>query len=113
MGARRWAWTLYAGGTIVFGRTKNELERPPVAREPGATEILRVWGGTNLPQQYSLNTTWEDPGAWGLLLVDVARHAAKAYGSTGKITEQEALARIQKLLHAEWNAPTDEPIQIK
>ena len=97
----------------MFGHTKNELEKPPIAREKGAAEILRAWGGTNLPQQYSLNTTWEDPGAWGLLLVDVARHAAKAYGNAGRITEQEALSRIKQILEAEWGAPTDEPKQVK
>jgi hypothetical protein len=50
----------------VFGRSKNELDKPPVAREDGAVEILRVWGVENLPQQYSLLLTWEDPAAWGI-----------------------------------------------
>ena len=97
----------------MFSRTNNELEKPPISREKGSFEILRVWGGTNLPQQYALNTTWEDPGSWGLLLVDIARHAAKAYGGMGGITEQEALSRIKQLLDAEWGSPTDEPEQIK
>jgi hypothetical protein len=97
----------------MFGRTDNELEKPPISREKGSFEILRVWAGKDLPQQYALNTTWDDPGAWGLLLVDIARHAAKAYGGSGGITEQEALARIKQLLDAEWNSPTDEPEQIK
>ena len=97
----------------MFSRSNNELEKPPVSREKGAFEILRVWGGKNLPQQYALNTTWDDPGAWGLLLVDVARHAAKAYASTGGINEQEALSRIKQLLDAEWGSPTDDPEQIK
>lgn len=97
----------------MFSRSNNELKKPPVSREKGALEILRVWGGKNLPQQYALNTTWDDPGAWGLLLVDVARHAAKAYASTGSINEQEALSRIKQLLDAEWSSPTDDPEQIK
>jgi len=97
----------------MLGRTTNELEKPPISREKGSFEILRVWGGKNLPQQYALNTTWDDPGAWGLLLVDIARHAAKSYGSSGGITEQEALSRIKQLLDAEWDSPTDEPKQIK
>ena len=58
----------------MFSRSNNELEKPPISREQGAFEILRVWGGKDLPQQYALNTTWDDPGAWGLLLVDIARH---------------------------------------
>lgn len=67
----------------MFGRAKNELDKPPLAKEDGTVEILRVWGGRNLPQQYSLLPTWDDPAAWGMLLVDIARHAAKAYSSTG------------------------------
>ena len=97
----------------MFGRPKNELEKPPISREHGAVEILRVWGGANLPQQYAVATTWEDPGAWGLLLVDVAQHVAKAYGNSGTVTEPEALARIKQLMIAEWDAPTDEPKQVE
>lgn len=97
----------------MFGRSNNELEKPPISREQGSFEILRVWGGNDLPQQCALNTTWEDPGAWGLLLVDIARHAAKAYGSTGNITEQEAMERIKLLFDAEWEEPTDVPKQVE
>jgi len=50
----------------MFGRKAIELEKPPLSRDAGAFEILRVWGGDNLPQQYSLKTVWGDPGAWGL-----------------------------------------------
>jgi hypothetical protein len=96
----------------MFGRNENELEKPPIAQESNAFEILRVWGGENLPQQYSLNPTWEDPGSWGLLLVDVARHTAKAYASTGAMSEEEALLRIKELIDAEWESPTDEPEEL-
>lgn len=94
-------------------RTDNELSKPPISQEEGSFEILRVWGGDNLPQQFSMITTWEDPGAWGLLMVDIARHAAKAYGKSGNINEQEALNRIKQLFDAEWRKPTDVPQQIK
>lgn len=97
---------------MIFGRKNTELEKSPIAREQGSFEILRVWGGTNLPQQYALNTTWDDPGAWGLLLMDIARHASKAYDSAGHITEQEALSRIKQIFDAEWGSPTDEPEKI-
>lgn len=64
--------------------TDKELKKPPISKEEGAFEILRVWSGESLPLQVSLKTTWEDPGVWGLLLVDIARHAAKAYsGESG------------------------------
>ena len=97
----------------MFGRISNELDKPPVAREKAASEILRVWGGDNLPQQYSLRTTWGDPGAWGLLLVDVATHVAQAYAASGAMTESAALSRIKELFDAEWSAPTDVPERLE
>lgn len=97
----------------MLGKTSSELDKPPVAREKGAAEILRVWGGDDLPQQYSLRTTWGDPGAWGLLLVDIAKHAARAYSASGGMTESVALARIKELFDAEWSAPTDVPERLE
>ena len=96
----------------MFDQKSAELDKPAIAREKGAMEILRVWGGENLPQQYSLRTTWDDPGSWGLLLVDVARHAAKAYSIANACTEVEALSRIRELFDAEWAAPTAVPERI-
>ena len=96
----------------MFGRAKNELEKPPLARQDGAVEILRAWGGKDLPQQYSLLLTWEDPAAWGMLLVDIARHAAKAYSAAGGISEAEALARLKAGFDVEWGVATDAPEQI-
>lgn len=102
----------HSGGTVMFRRNANELAKPPLAREKGAVEILRVWGGENLPQQCSLRTTWSDPGVWGMLLVDVAKHAAKAYAQSGSTSERDALKRIMDLFDAEWESPTDEPQQL-
>ena len=80
---------------------------PPVANDNGdAVEVLRVWAAPGNPQQLILRTTWKDPGAWGLLLVDVARHAAEAYRVEGRDTN-EVLARIRELWEAEWARPTD------
>jgi Domain of unknown function (DUF5076) len=41
------------------------------------------------------------------LLVDVARHAARAYAREGSYTEEEALARIVDMFEAEIARPTD------
>jgi hypothetical protein len=49
--------------------------------------------------------------AWGLLLADVARHAAKAYANEGH-NPADVLARIRQLLDAEFANPTDTPIQL-
>ena len=90
----------------------NSLEPPPIAQQdPRSVEILRVWAAPGSPQQLSLRTAWKDPGAWGLVLVDVARHAAKAYEAEGK-DPSDVLARIRELFEAEWNNPTDTPQQI-
>ena len=44
---------------------------------------------------------------WGLLLVDIARHAARAYARESGYTEDEALARIVDMFDAEIARPTD------
>ena len=92
-------------------RPENELNPPPVSKNSQAHECLRVWCGTDM-QQIALRTTWKDPGAWGLLLVDIARHAAKAYSAESDIPESEALERIKQLINAEWDSPTDDPEQV-
>jgi hypothetical protein len=92
---------------------RNELNAPPISNEASAFEVLRVWAGSNQPQQVSLRTTWPDPAAWGLMLVDIARHASKAYADGDAIRGQEVLARIKQAFDAEWQAPTDEAEQIK
>ncbi len=95
----------------MFGRreNKNGLSTPPIAGEDDrAVEVLRVWAAPGKPQQLTLRTTWKDSGAWGLLLADVARHAANAYAVEGHDRE-EALARIVALFLAELDRPTDKP----
>src|SRR3954463_4487967 len=89
----------------MFGRARNrnELEPPPVAlTDARAVEVLRVWAAPGSPQQLTLRTTWKDAGAWGLMLVDIARHAAKAYASEGQ-DPKVVLARIRELFDAEWD----------
>jgi uncharacterized protein DUF5076 len=75
-------------------------------------EVLRVWAAPGQPQQLTLRTTWKDAGAWGLLLVDIARHAANAYANEGK-NRADVLGRIRELLDAEFSRPTDDPIELR
>jgi Domain of unknown function (DUF5076) len=98
----------------MFGKRQNSnaLETPPIAdSDSNAVEVLRVWAAPGHPQQLTLRTTWKDAGAWGLLLADVARHAANAYGNEGADTN-EVLARIRALFDAEMSSPTDTPQQL-
>jgi Domain of unknown function (DUF5076) len=86
--------------------SKQVLAPPPLASNRDSVEILRVWAASNYPLQLTLRTNWSDPAAWGLLLVDIARHAANAYGREGR-DAAEALARIRAGFDAEWSSPTD------
>ena len=84
----------------------NEQPLPPdvIGRED-ATEVLRAFvvdGGLSIAFQRA----FEEPDMWGLLLVDIARHAARAYGREAEYTEDEALARIVEMFEAEINRPT-------
>jgi hypothetical protein len=90
---------------------KNALEPPPNATDRETVEVLRVWAAPGEAQQLVLRTTWPDAGAWGLLLADVARHAAKAYANEGR-DEHEVLARIHQFLAAELASPTDDATEI-
>jgi hypothetical protein len=44
---------------------------------------------------------------WGLLLVDLARHAARAYARESEYTEDDAMNRILEMFQAEIERPTD------
>jgi hypothetical protein len=93
----------------MFGRQANARELPPppdATRTPEAAEILRAWAAPGKPAHFSLRTTWQDPAAWGLMLADLARHAAQAYERDGR-NPTEALARIRAGFDAEWTVPTD------
>jgi hypothetical protein len=98
----------------MFGKKPiRELDPPPIANSNShAVEVLRVWAAPGLPQQLTLRTTWKDAGAWGLLLADIARHAANAYANEGQ-NRAEALGKIRQLLDAEFSRPTDNPIEFK
>jgi hypothetical protein len=99
----------------MFGKRQNanQLEPPPIASSDSrAREVLRVWAAPGNPQEVTLRTTWEDPGAWGLMLVDIANHAANAYETEGN-DRKVVLARIRELFDAEWHGPTDVAKEIK
>ena len=50
---------------------------------------------------------FKEPDMWGMLLVDIARHAARAYARESDYSEDEALARIVEMFEAEIARPTD------
>jgi hypothetical protein len=85
---------------------KEQPLPPDVVGRDDATEVLRAFvldGGLSI----AFTRAFEEPDMWGLLLVDVARHAARSYARESDFTEDEALARIVEMFEAEIARPTD------
>lgn len=85
---------------------KEQPLPPDVIGREDATEVLRAFvvdGGLSIAFQRA----FEEPDMWGMLLVDIARHAARVYAREGDYTEEDALRRIVDLFEAEIARPTD------
>jgi len=85
---------------------KEQPLPPDVMSRDAATEVLRAFvvdGGLSI----AFARAFEEPDMWGLLLVDIARHAARAYARESDYTEEEALTRIVEMFEAEIARPTD------
>ena len=79
---------------------------PDVMGREDATEVLRAFvidGGLSIAFQRA----FEEPDMWGLLLVDIARHAARAFARESEYSEEDALERIVEMFEAEIARPTD------
>ena len=82
------------------------LSVPPDALQKGGHEVLRasiVEGGVSV----ALRRSFDDPFTWGVLLVDLARHAALTYALETTLSEEEAMAQIRDGIEAELLRPTD------
>jgi hypothetical protein len=85
----------------------RQLPIPPRAHSAKeASEILRAWINDGA-LEVSLLRIWDEPDAWGILLVDLARHASRAFANEGICSEASAMRRIRDMLDAEWDRPTD------
>ena len=85
---------------------KQQPLPPDVVGREDATEVLRAFvvdGGLSI----AFARAFEEPDMWGMLLVDIARHASRAYARESDYTEKEALARIIDMFEAEIARPTD------
>lgn len=70
-----------------------------------SAELARIWI-VDGDQFVTLSPRlWDDPGAWGLMLVDLARHVSNAYASRG-IDPAVSLSKIREAMDAEWSNPT-------
>jgi hypothetical protein len=85
---------------------KEQPIPPDAITRDDAVEVLRAFvvdGGLSI----SFTRAFDDPQMWGMLLVDVARHAARVYATEGVMDEAEALASIVEMFEAELADPTD------
>jgi hypothetical protein len=85
---------------------KEQPLPPDVMGRKDATEVLRAFvvdGGLSI----AFTRAFEEPDMWGMLLVDIARHAARAYARESEYTEEEALSRILDMFENEIARPTD------
>ncbi len=89
---------------------RSELIIPESTKgDPNAIEVLRVWIA-HKSQHVSIRAdAWEDAGAWGIMLADLARHVANAYEQQKGLDRATTLLRIKALLDAELASPTDAP----
>lgn len=90
--------------------TRKELPIPPGAIDASeGFEIARVWIAEGKQHVSLMTDIWEDPAAWGIILVDLAKHVADSYDKRGAFTTADALSRIKDGFDAEWAQSTDEP----
>src|SRR5437016_2316565 len=82
------------------------LSPPPKALQHGGKEILRaaiVDGGLHV----SIVRGFESVDVWGILLVDLARHAARIFARETGVAEDEAVSKIDRMYRREMDTPTD------
>ena len=86
---------------------RNELAIPAGAvADDQSVEVLRAWVADE-GLHVALVQAFPEPETWGVLLVDVARHAARAFAAEGMCSEADALRRMRAMFEAEWDRPAD------
>jgi hypothetical protein len=87
------------------GPQEQPLPPDTIGRDD-AVEVLRAFVvGNGL--SISFMRAFDDPAMWGMLLVDVARHAARVFAKEGVMSEAEALEAIRSMFEMELASPTD------
>ena len=83
----------------------DALPVPADALKRGGFEVFRaVIVEDSL--QVSLRRAFEHPGMWGILIADVARHAARIFATETNLTEEQAIEHIRFIFDAEMDSPT-------
>src|SRR6185503_16273865 len=105
-GSRQGRFLSLSQGRSDMAGPKEQPLPPDVMGREDAVEVLRAFvvdGGLSIAFQRA----FEEPDMWGLMLVDIARHAARAYARESELSEDEALQRIVEMFEAEIARPTD------
>ncbi len=87
------------------GPTEQPIPPDALANDK-AVEVLRAFvvdGGLSI----SFTRAFDDPAMWGMMLVDIARHAARVYEREGAMSEAEAMQRIVDMFQSVLGTPTD------
>ena len=79
---------------------------PPEALAQGGIEVLRAFIVEG-KLEVSLRRAFEEPDLWGMLIADVARHAARVFATETEMSEEQVLATIRAMFDAELDEPTD------
>lgn len=86
----------------------GQLPVPPkAAQDPKGRELARIWAAKGAQYVTLAADLWEDPAAWGIMLVDLARHVAKAYQASNGSDPSATLERIKEGFDAEWLHSTE------
>jgi Domain of unknown function (DUF5076) len=88
----------------------KELAPPPAAQNASdATEMLRAWVvNKGLQCSMRVGNDENEPILWGVLISDVARHAADALNKQHGWPKQEVLEQIREVFNSELDSPTAE-----
>ena len=93
-----------------MNRHSGQLPIPfPASSDVKARELARVWQSRGTIQMALQPDLWNDPGTWGIVLVDLATLIAEAYDKSGQMEAARVLDLIKQLFEAEWISPTDFP----
>jgi len=77
-----------------MNRQTNKTPQPTITSAADSIKLLRLWAVCESGQHIIVrHDAWKDPAAWGLVLVDIARHLARAHAQEGK-DEAEVFDRI-------------------
>ena len=80
----------------------SQLAIPNVAKND-----LQVWTAAENQHMSIRVGVWDDLGAWGILLADLARQIVSAHAQDQQIDISAALARIKAAIDAELASPSD------